>query len=130
MGNGNKRPLSDCLMPAKLTGSCYEAEVRDSFYTCNAGISVASVLADGSISACPSIRSDYSQGNIYQDDFMHVWEHRFKSFRDRAWMKKGSCASCTFFRYCEGNGMHLHDNNGDLLFCHLERLKKAAECKS
>lgn len=108
----------------------YEAEVRDSFYTCNAGISVASVLADGSISACPSIRSDYSQGNIYQDDFMHVWEHRFKSFRDRAWMKKGNCASCTFFRYCEGNGMHLHDNNGDLLFCHLERLKRAAERKS
>ena len=107
----------------------YEAEVRDSFYTCNAGISVASVLADGSISACPSIRSDYSQGNIYKDDFMYVWEHRFKPFRDRAWMKKGRCASCLFFRYCEGNGMHLHDSNGDLLFCHLERLKRAAECK-
>ena len=38
----------------------YEAEVRDSFYSCNAGISVASVLVDGSISACPSIRSNFS----------------------------------------------------------------------
>lgn len=107
----------------------YEAEVRDSFYICNAGISVASVLADGSISACPSIRADYSQGNIYRDDFMEVWEHRFQPFRDRAWMKKGACASCAFFRYCEGNGMHLHDANGDLLFCHLERLKGAFACE-
>lgn len=66
----------------------YEGEVRDGFYTCNAGISVASVLADGSISACPSIRADYHQGNIYQDDFMDVWQHRFQPFRDRRWMKK------------------------------------------
>lgn len=66
----------------------YEAEVRDGFYTCNAGISVASVLADGSISACPSIRSNYSQGSIYKDDFMEVWENRFQPFRDRAWMKR------------------------------------------
>lgn len=105
----------------------YEAEVRDGFYTCNAGISVASVLADGSISACPSIRSNYSQGSIYKDDFMEVWENRFQPFRDRSWMKKGACASCSFFRYCEGNGMHLHDNNGELLFCHLERLKRAQQ---
>lgn len=107
----------------------YEAEVRDGFYACNAGISVGSVLIDGSISACPSIRANYSQGNIYHDDFMDVWEHRFQAFRDRAWMKKGTCASCSFFRYCEGNGMHLRDNNGDLLFCHLERLKGASGCK-
>ena len=68
----------------------YEAEVRDGFYTCNAGISVASVLADGSISACPSIRSNYSQGSIYKDDFMEVWENRFQPFRDRALDEKGS----------------------------------------
>lgn len=101
----------------------YEGEVRDGFYQCSAGISVASVLADGSISACPSIRADYHQGNIYRDDFMEVWEHRFQPYRDRSWMKKGLCADCAFFRYCEGNGMHLHDGEGNLLFCHLERLK-------
>lgn len=101
----------------------YEGEVRDGFYQCSAGISVASVLADGSISACPSIRADYHQGNIYRDDFMEVWEHCFQPYRDRSWMKKGLCADCAFFRYCEGNGMHLHDGEGNLLFCHLERLK-------
>lgn len=101
----------------------YEGEVRDNFFSCNAGLSVASILADGSISACPSIRSNFSQGNIHQDDFIEVWEHRFQPFRNREWMKKGACADCDFFRYCEGNGMHLRDAKGELLFCHYERLK-------
>ena len=100
----------------------YEGEVRDGFFSSNAGISVGSILADGAISACPSIRSDYHQGNIYRDDFMDVWENRFQSFRNREWMKKGLCADCSLFRYCEGNGMHLRDNKGELLFCHLDRL--------
>lgn len=101
----------------------YEGEVRDNFFSCNAGLSVGSILADGSISACPSIRSNFSQGNIYQDDFMEVWEHRFQPFRNHEWMKKGACANCDFFRYCEGNGMHLRDDKGELLFCHYKRLK-------
>lgn len=42
----------------------YEGEVADSFFWCRAGINIGSVLADGSISACPSLRSDYVQGNI------------------------------------------------------------------
>ncbi len=46
----------------------YEGRVRDNLYICQAGLSVASVLADGSISACPSIRSDWHQGNIATDD--------------------------------------------------------------
>lgn len=100
----------------------YEGDVRDHFYTCNAGIGVASILADGSISACPSIRANFSQGNIYQDDFMDVWNNRFNLFRDRSWMKKGQCADCSFFRYCEGNGMHLRNEEGELLFCHHKRI--------
>ncbi len=100
----------------------YEMEVRDHFYQCNAGVSVASVLADGSISACPSIRANFHQGNIYKDNFLDVWNNKFKPFRNREWAKKGVCSDCDFFRYCEGNGMHLHDDNGDLLFCHYNRI--------
>ena len=100
----------------------YEGEVRDHFYSCNAGISVASILADGSISACPSIRSNFHQGNIYTDNFMEVWQNRFQRFRNREWMRKGECAGCDFFRYCEGNGMHLRDDEGKLLFCHYKRI--------
>lgn len=100
----------------------YEGEVRDHFYGCNAGISVASILADGSISSCPSIRSDFHQGNIYTDDFMDVWQNRFQRFRDREWMRQGQCADCSLFRYCEGNGMHLRNEKGELLFCHHKRI--------
>ena len=40
----------------------YEGRVRDHLYQCAAGISVASILIDGSISACTSIRGKYYQG--------------------------------------------------------------------
>ncbi len=102
----------------------YEGEVRDQLYTCQAGLSVASVLIDGSISACGSIRSDYHQGNIYKDDFIDVWENRFQPYRDRSWMKKDMCGDCRWFRYCQGNGMHLRDDDGNLILCHYERLKQ------
>lgn len=100
----------------------YEGEVRDHFFSCNAGVCIASVLADGSISACPSIRSNFNQGNIYQDNFMDVWENRFQPFRHRDWARTGVCADCKMFRYCEGNGMHLRDNEGNLLVCHYHKL--------
>lgn len=101
----------------------YEQEVRDHFYECFAGVNVASVLADGSISACPSIRANFHQGNIYKDDFMDVWNNRFEPFRNREWAREGLCADCNLFRYCEGNGMHLHDDAGKLLFCHYNRIE-------
>lgn len=101
----------------------YEQEVRDHFYTCHAGINVASVLADGSISACPSIRSNFNQGNIYTDNFWEVWNNRFEPFRNREWAHTGKCADCNMWRYCEGNGMHLHDDEGKLLVCHYGRIE-------
>ena len=100
----------------------YEGLVRDHFFACHAGITIASVLADGSISACPSIRSDFSQGNIYHDDLWTVWNERYQPFRDRSWTRQGECADCCFFRYCLGSGMHLRSPEGDLLFCHYQRL--------
>ena len=102
----------------------YEGEVRDGFFMCSAGVTVGSVMADGSIAACPSIRADYSQGNIYKDDFVTVWQTRYQQYRNRSWMHTGECAACKWFRYCRGNGMHLRDGEGKLLFCHLHRLQK------
>lgn len=101
----------------------YEGKVRDYLYTCQAGISTSSVMIDGSISACASIRSNFAQGNIYEDDFIDVWENRYQSFRDRRWMKKGECEDCKWFRYCNGNGMHLRDQNHNLIMCHIKKLQ-------
>lgn len=100
--------------------------MRNRFFSCHAGVTVGSVMADGTIAACASIRSDYGQGNIYRgDDFMDVWESKYHPYRNREWMRKGECADCKYFKYCHGNGMHLRDENGNLLFCHLKRLQEA-----
>lgn len=100
----------------------YEGEVRDQIFHCNAGVSTASVLIDGSISGCPSIRANFHQGNIYKDSFVDVWNNGFKEYRNREWTRKGQCADCDMFRYCEGSGMHLHDDNGNLITCHYRRI--------
>ncbi len=102
----------------------YEAEVRDHFYQCAAGVSVASIRCDGAISGCTSIRADYHQGNIYRDRFWQVWEERFEPFRDRTWMRRGACAACRMFRFCQGGGMHLRDERGELLVCHYQKLNE------
>jgi radical SAM enzyme (rSAM/lipoprotein system) len=93
----------------------YEWKVRDYPYFCQAGINVASVLADGSISGCLSIRSQYHQGNIYKDKFTDVWNKKFTLYRNREWMRTGQCVACDMWIYCQGNGMHLRDNEGNLL---------------
>ena len=86
--------------------------MRDHFYQCAAGVSVASIRVDGAISGCTSIRANFNQGNIYRDKFWDVWQNRFEPFRNREWARCGECASCKMFRYCLGGGMHLHGDDG------------------
>jgi len=103
----------------------YEIEVRDNPFFCQAGVHIGSVLANGDISACPSLRGDYIQGNIYKDDFWTVWNTRYHVMRDRSWTKTGKCATCKSYKYCQGNGLHLRDEkSGELLHCHLEMMGK------
>ena len=109
----------------------YEGEIRDHLFHCAAGVSVASILIDGSISACTSIRGKYYQGNIYKDDFWEVWEHGFKDYRNRQCMKeKEPCRDCKLFRYCEGGGMHLRREDGSLMLCHHNKLQIGVGCKA
>ena len=103
----------------------YELEVRDTLFHCKAGINIASVLVDGSISACPDLRANFIQGNIYKDNFRDVWENRYQIFRDKSWTKQGVCSDCKSYKYCQGNGMHLRQEaSGELLFCHLKRIEE------
>ena len=99
----------------------YEGEVRDHLFACQAGLTVGSVLSDGSISACTSIRADYIQGNIYKDNFVDIWENKFQVMRNREWTKSSEpCSECRWWRYCLGGGMHLRDSEGKLALCHLQ----------
>lgn len=101
----------------------YEQKVRDHFFYCRSGVEVASIRCDGAISGCTSVRSHMDQGNIYRDDFWDVWQNRFQVMRDRSWTKKGQCKDCKVWRYCEGSGLHLYDDDGNLLACHYKKVK-------
>ncbi len=92
-------------LPADL-----DRQVRDEPYFCRAGISIASVLCDGAISACPNISRSLVQGNIRTDDFVQVWDERFEPYRDRSWLRTGQCEQCGDWKRCLGNSMHLYDD--------------------
>ena len=51
-----------------------------------------------------------------------MWSSRYEPFRDRSWARRDECADCRMFRYCQGGGMHLRDEEGKLLMCHYKRL--------
>lgn len=107
----------------------FEKKVRDGYYFCRAGINIASILADGSVSACPNIDRSFAQGNIYKDDFMEIWNNKFETFRNRSWKKQGICADCDSFKICQGNGMHLWDvENNKVLRCHFQSLQVGLPC--
>ena len=128
MHSGDKRPghEKDFSNNLKKCSKCLLPEAR--LHHCRAGINVASILADGSISACPNLRANFIQGNIYKDNLRDVWEKKYSLFRERNWTKTGLCADCKFFKYCEGNGMHLRDEKtGELLFCHLKRIREGEQ---
>ena len=102
----------------------YERKVRDSYFFCRAGINIASVLIDGSISACPNINRHFVQGNIYNDDFVDVWKNRFDVMRNRSWTKTGICSSCKKYKNCNGGAMHLWDENQDCIkTCVYDKIK-------
>lgn len=103
----------------------YELKVRDYFFFCRGGISIASVWCNGNVGACLSVRSpELIQGNIYQEKFMDIWNNKFHHMRDRSWAKKGKCADCKKWKFCLGNGMHLHDDLSSAVSrCNYEILK-------
>jgi len=101
----------------------FETEARDGYYFCRAGVNIASVLADGSIGACPNIHHTFVQGNIYKDDFIEVWNNKYQQYRNRKWMKTGKCCHCDMFKYCEGNSFHLREpDNENALRCHYQMM--------
>jgi radical SAM enzyme (rSAM/lipoprotein system) len=96
-----------------------DAAVRSEPYFCRAGICIASVLCDGSISACPNITRDLIQGNVRSDDFVTIWDKRFTRFRDRKWMRTGDCVGCDQWKRCQGNSLHLWDDEAQrTALCH------------
>ena len=92
-------------------GMKYEREVRDKYFTCNAGIYVASILCNGDIVACLDIerRPELIQGNILTDRFKDVWENRFEAYRRGLDERCGFCKDCDVKEFCAGGAHHSFD---------------------
>jgi radical SAM enzyme (rSAM/lipoprotein system) len=99
----------------------YEKKVRDSYFFCRAGIHIASVLVDGSISACPNINRHFVQGNIFRDRFLDVWDNKFELMRNRKWARTGDCEFCKDFKSCNGGAMHLWNEKRDCIMTCMNR---------
>lgn len=92
-------------------GMNYEKEVRNHMFFCVSGFTTASILYNGDIYVCPNVerRKELIQGNIRHDDFVDVWENRFKWFRNLDKFKCKECENCDSWKYCRGGSLHTWD---------------------
>lgn len=98
-----------------------DLKVRDMPFFCRAGINVASILSDGTITGCTNNDSYFHEGNILRDNFARLWEKGFRKFRDRSWAREGICADCPHFKDCQGSSIHLwHEPSDGIAFCYLK----------
>ena len=92
-------------------GMKYEREVRNHMFFCVTGFTTGSILYNGDIYVCPSVerRKDLIQGNVRTDDFVDVWENKFKWFRDLDKLKCAECENCEDWQYCRGDSLDTWD---------------------
>lgn len=88
-----------------------EKELRDTYFYCVAGLYVASILSNGDIFVCPNVerRPELIQGNIKKDNFVEIWENKFKIFRNNDRIKNDKCKNCSNWKYCLGDSFHTFD---------------------
>ncbi len=96
-------------------GKEYEAEVRDWYFLCNAGIYVAGILVNGDVGACLDIPRNKRtvQGNIKDRSFTDIWRNEFKIFRTRLCELNEKCISCPEKNWCRGGSYHSWDFEQD-----------------
>lgn len=109
----NKRIAGEpvCYGCSHYLGMEYEREVRDWYYHCTAGTYIASIMANGDITACLDIerRPEFIQGNILHDRFKDVWENRFAIFRRDLSDENETCRTCPDKDFCHGDSYHSWD---------------------
>ena len=88
-----------------------EAEVREWYWLCDAGLYTASIMANGDIGACLDIerRPETIQGNIRRERLRDVWEGRFELFRHDLSDLNDGCRACEHVRFCRGDAHHSWD---------------------
>ena len=109
----NKRIAGEpvCYGCSHYLGMEYEREVRDWYFHCTAGTYIASICANGDITACLDIerRPEFIQGNILRDRFKDVWEQKFRIFRRDLAEENEKCRNCAEKQFCHGDSFHSWD---------------------
>jgi radical SAM protein with 4Fe4S-binding SPASM domain len=100
-------PLTYC--EEGYLGCAWERTARQTPYYCGAGISIGSLLCDGSYSACPSLSRQWIQGHVDELPFSEAWETRYASMRKREWMHNDFCGACRQWKNCQASSLHLWD---------------------
>lgn len=98
--------------------------LRNQPFFCRAGVNIASILCDGTVTGCSNNHSRFYEGNVLDHRFSYLWKHEFKKFRNREWVAKTSCGKCENMKVCEGGSIHLwRDKKESPDFCYMDCFK-------
>jgi radical SAM protein with 4Fe4S-binding SPASM domain len=98
-----------------------DPQLRSRPFFCRAGINIASILHDGTITGCSNNSTRFYEGNIIEDSFAYVWRNRFGQFRNRDWVKATACGECRHVRDCRGSSIHLwREDSQRPEFCYMD----------
>ncbi len=101
-----------------------DKDVRNQPFFCRAGINIASILSDGTVTGCSNNDSNFYEGNVLNDNFLYLWKNAFRNFRNRDWVSKTSCGKCEKLKSCEGGSIHLwRDKIQSPEFCYADCFK-------
>jgi radical SAM protein with 4Fe4S-binding SPASM domain len=101
-----------------------DKKVRDNPFFCRAGINIASILSDGTITGCSNNHPTFYEGNILKDNFNFLWQNKFEKFRKKEWLENTICIECEHIKNCNGNSVHLWNlENKKSNFCYVKDLK-------
>lgn len=110
---------------------CLNDHVRNAAFSCRAGLTVAGVMYNGKVGACPELGPAFIQGDLKTDTFTNIWNSKYQIFRDRSWAKKlGPCQKCDKFKFCHGGSLHLYeDPNTPIARCFYQDLGGEEGCR-
>lgn len=83
-------------------------------FFCGAGLSRCSIMPDGEVLGCQqAFDLRFSEGNVRDKGFPHIWKHGFSRFRDNSF--PGSCMGCSHFSGCRGGCWAERVNRGSCM---------------